>query len=74
MGAVVDVDDLVADNAARSRGYGGLLLDWLAAEAKRRGCVGLDLDSGVQRADAHRFYFRQRMTIAAYHFILPLEE
>jgi GNAT superfamily N-acetyltransferase len=68
------VDDLVTDKTARSGGYGGSLLEWLAAEAKRRDCVGLDLDSGVQRFDAHRFYFRQRMTIAAYHFVRSLED
>ncbi len=74
LGRHIYVDDLVSDNPARSAGYGGALLDGLAEEARRRGCVGLDLDSGVQRFDAHRFYFRQRMSIAAYHFTLPLED
>ena len=67
------VDDLVTDAASRSRGHGAALLAWLAAEARRRGCVQLELDSGVQRFDAHRFYFRERMHVSAYHFVTALE-
>jgi hypothetical protein len=32
----------------------------------------LDLDSGVHRHDAHRFYLRERMLISAHHFTKPL--
>lgn len=66
------VDDLVTDTAWRSRGHGRALLAWLCAEARRQGCRQLELDSGVQRFDAHRFYLRERMHIASYHFVLPL--
>lgn len=66
------VDDLVTDTARRSRGYGRALLDWLLAEARAHGCTQLELDSGVQRFDAHRFYFRERMHVSAYHFIRAL--
>ena len=50
------------------------LLDWLAGQAREHQCDVLELDSGVQRFDAHRFYFRERMKISAYHFIRPLGE
>jgi len=66
------VDDLVTDPTERSRGHGQALLAWLADEARRHGCVQLELDSGVQRADAHRFYFRERMHISSYHFVRAL--
>jgi GNAT superfamily N-acetyltransferase len=66
------VDDLVTENTARSRGYGHALLSWLAEKGRARGCRQLQLDSGVQRFDAHRFYFRERMHIAAYHFVVDL--
>jgi GNAT superfamily N-acetyltransferase len=67
------VDDLVTDNTQRSHGYGKALLDWLNEYARSQQCVRLHLDSGVQRFDAHRFYFRERMHISAYHFSLQLE-
>ncbi|WP_374339811.1 GNAT family N-acetyltransferase [Methyloversatilis sp.] len=62
------VDDLVTDPAVRSRGVGKGLLDWLVAEAKARGASRLRLDSGTQRIDAHRFYHREGMHIACFHF------
>jgi GNAT superfamily N-acetyltransferase len=62
------VDDLVTDETQRSTGVGKLLLDGLTEEARRRGCHTIDLDSGTQRTDAHRFYFRERMVIRVFGF------
>jgi GNAT superfamily N-acetyltransferase len=67
------VDDLVTDSTVRSRGYGGKLLAWLTDEARAHGCTQLELDSGVQRTDAHRFYFRERMHVSAFHFVVPIK-
>ena len=66
------VDDLVTRDADRSHGYGGQLLDWLVGQAREHKCETLELDSGVQRFDAHRFYFSKRMTISSYHFRIKL--
>jgi GNAT superfamily N-acetyltransferase len=66
------VDDLVTSDAARSRGYGKLLMDWLKGAARAAGCRTLQLDSGVQRHGAHRFYLRERMDISSYHFGISL--
>jgi GNAT superfamily N-acetyltransferase len=71
-GKIMYVDDLNTDENARSQGYGKELMDWLKAEARTRGCGQLHLDSGVQREAAHRFYFRERLTINAYHFRVTL--
>ena len=72
-GKFLYVDDLVTREADRSRGFGGDLLDWLFDEAVAHGCERLELDSGVQRADAHRFYFSKRMTVTSFHFGRPLD-
>ncbi len=66
------IDDLVTDPLVRSAGHGHLLLAELERRAREAGCSILDLDSGVQRGAAHRFYFRERMTITSYHFMLFL--
>ena len=71
-GLVLYVDDLVTDSTARTRGHGDALLHWLIAYAREQGCATFELDSGVQRHGAHRFYLRHRMRISAYHFILDL--
>ena len=67
-GKIMYVDDLNTDQRCRSRGYGKELMDWLKGEARAHGCGQLHLDSGVQREDTHRFYFRERLTINCYHF------
>jgi GNAT superfamily N-acetyltransferase len=72
LGRSVDVDDLVVDPASRSAGIGRALLAFVADEAARLGAAALTLDSNVDRVDAHRFYFRERLHIAAFHFIRPL--
>ena len=66
------VDDLVTEEARRSRGAGKALLAWLMDRARNEGCSTFSLDSGVQRHAAHRFYVRERMSIVAYHFRLAL--
>ena len=71
-GKMLYVDDLNTDDALRSRGHGKLLMDWLKREARERECVQLQLDSGVQREQTHRFYFREGLTISSYHFRIAL--
>lgn len=71
-GKTLYVDDLVTDAAARSRGHGDQLFDWLVAYARANGCDEFSLDSGTQRVDAHRFYLRKRMKISSFHFSLRL--
>jgi GNAT superfamily N-acetyltransferase len=66
------IDDLVTDPQLRSAGHGHLLITELERRAREAGCRILDLDSGVHRAGAHRFYFRERMSITSYHFMLTL--
>ena len=67
-GLMLYVDDLVTVGDNRSKGYGKLLNDHLVELARDAGCATIELDSGVQRFDAHRFYLRERYSITAHHF------
>jgi GNAT superfamily N-acetyltransferase len=67
-GRYLYVDDLVTLPEHRSRGHGARLLAWLGDFAVQAGCDQLHLDSGVQRKDAHRFYEREGLQLASYHF------
>jgi GNAT superfamily N-acetyltransferase len=67
------IDDLVTTAEARSRGVGAALVRELTDRARAHGCTLIDLDSGVQRADAHRFYFREGLTISSFHFARRLD-
>ena len=67
-GRFLYVDDLVTDSALRSRGVGKALLSRCEAIAVELGCREFVLDSGVQRASAHRFYFREGLIVRAFNF------
>jgi GNAT superfamily N-acetyltransferase len=68
------VDDLVTTELERSRGAGKALLDHLKAIARDAGCAFLTLDSGTQRRQAHKFYFREELVVTAFHFAIPLDD
>lgn len=71
-GRILYLEDIVTDKEFRSQGFGSELMDWLCDYARLQQCTLLKLNSGVQMADAHRFYFARRMRIASFHFSLPL--
>ena len=53
------VEDLAVDPERRSQGTGKALLDAAKDWARERGASHLELDSGMSRTDAHRFYERE---------------
>ncbi len=67
-------DDLITDEAKRSTGVGHALMQYMEALARERNCDCLTLDSGTHRQQAHKFYFREGMTIASFHFIKSLKK
>jgi GNAT superfamily N-acetyltransferase len=71
-GRFLYIDDLVTRAESKRNGFSGLLFDWLLKEARKERCAAVALDSGVQRFEAHRFYFRHGMDITAHHFTMWL--
>lgn len=62
------IDDLVTDEAHRSTGIGQALVAHLESVARKLGASGLVLDSGTQRTQAHKFYFREGFVITSFNF------
>lgn len=62
------VDDLVTDEARRSRGFGKTLLNYLKEEAKSMAANAFTLESGTHRTEAHKFYFREGLIIPGFSF------
>ncbi|UJA19735.1 GNAT family N-acetyltransferase [Thermoleophilia bacterium SCSIO 60948] len=67
-GRRVWVEDLAVDPARRSGGIGAELLSRARAWARERGATHLELDSGLARPDAHRFYEREGAPRSSYVF------
>lgn len=71
-GLIIDFDDFVTLADGRSKGYGAVLFDKLAAIAKEKGINTIHLNSAHHRYDAHRFYLNKKMKIIAHHFRLEI--
>ncbi|HWY37449.1 MAG TPA: GNAT family N-acetyltransferase [Bacteroidia bacterium] len=63
------IDDLTTMPSARGKGYGGVLLDFVAALAKEKGFKLITLDSGHHRHTAHRLYLNKGFVITSHHFV-----
>ena len=67
-GVQMYVDDLITDETKRSQGVGKALLDHLQSLARATCCEAFTLDSGTQRQQAHKFYFREGLVVTSFHF------
>jgi len=67
-GKALYVDDLVALESHRGKGYAESLMRWMEALARKEGCAEFHLDSGTHRLGAHRFYHRLKLSISSFHF------
>jgi GNAT superfamily N-acetyltransferase len=72
-GMSLDLEDLVAAESDRSKGYGGQLFDWLLDYGRKRGCTEIRLVSHVTRFRAHQFYLNKKMILDGHFFSMPLE-
>jgi N-acetylglutamate synthase-like GNAT family acetyltransferase len=53
---VAYIEALIVDEKHRGRGIGKQIVDALIKEAKKKNCKVLEVDSGLQRKGAHKFY------------------
>jgi GNAT superfamily N-acetyltransferase len=62
------VEDLAVSPEHRSQGVGGALLDAAEGWARDRGATHLELDTGLAREDAQRFYERRSPSTKGYSY------
>jgi GNAT superfamily N-acetyltransferase len=67
-GARCWVEDLAVSPEHRSQGIGGKLLDAAESWARQRGATHLELDTGLAREDAQRFYERRGPSTKGYSY------
>lgn len=71
-GKALYVDDLVALESHRGKGFAERLMRWMIDLAVQEGCREFHLDSGTHRLAAHRFYHRLGLSITSFHFVRKL--
>jgi len=65
---------LVVSSAARRRKVGQLLVERALAMARRAGCEGLEVTTGLQRRDAQQFYEALGFTRSSVRYYRKLRE
>lgn len=68
------IDDIVVHPRARGLGIGSALMSAATKLARETGCDHLRLASGLDRADAHRFYESHGMTRSSFQFARALTD
>ena len=71
-GKYLEMDNVVVDEAYRSRGIGSVLSEFVTQLAREEGCVTIMLDAWLTNEKAHTFYERQGFVKRGYHFLKSL--
>ena len=71
-GKIIYIDDLIAHDTKRGKGYGTILLKYIQDIAKELSCNSVQLDTGYQRHQAHKSYLRNGFNMTCHHMELDL--
>ena len=71
---IMYVEELVIDEILRSKGFGKQLLRWVEKEARKHSCDSMELDCGMHRTKAHKFYFCEDFEINTFYFMKRLNK
>lgn len=66
-GHIMYIDDLVALSSHYKKGLGSALLKYMQAEAVKRACDAVHLDTGYLRHFAHLSYLRNGFVMTCHH-------
>lgn len=69
---VAEIMEFLVRPQYRSRGIGKEMLGLAGKIAKDHGCCVMEVTSGQQRTDAHRFYMREGMSNSHFKFTIGL--
>jgi GNAT superfamily N-acetyltransferase len=69
---IAQIESVRVDTSCRNQGIGAGMMTWAIDEARRRGCVRVQLTTHKQRKDAHRFYARLGFVASHEGMKLPL--
>ena len=67
-GKQLEVDNVIVDPDLRSKGVGKCLFEHIDAWAIANGCKTIELNTFVQNAKSHKFYFNEGYKILGFHF------
>lgn len=73
-GKQLEVDNVIIDQRIQSKGYGKKFFEWIEEWALQNQCKSIELNTYVQNARSHKFYFNLGYSILGFHFCKKLNE
>ena len=67
-GKQLELDNVIIDEKFQSKGYGKLFIDFIENWAKNNDYEALGLNTYVENARSHKFYFNQGFKILGFNF------
>ncbi|MFC6267159.1 GNAT family N-acetyltransferase [Frigoriflavimonas asaccharolytica] len=72
-GKQLEVDNVIIDNAQQSKGLGKKFFEFIENWARERNYKTIELNTYVQNAKSHKFYFNLGYNILGFHFLKKLK-
>jgi GNAT superfamily N-acetyltransferase len=73
-GRYLELDNIIVREAARSKGVGQVIFDYLTKKAEERECAMMALDSYTTNFKAHKFFYNNSFGPKGFHFIRILQK
>jgi len=73
-GKYLELDNIIVRSAARSKGIGQIIFDYLSQKAKDNDCNMMALDSYTTNYKAHKFFYNNEFAPKGFHFIRILKK
>ena len=71
-GKSVEPDHVFIDDGYRGQGLGKQFFKWIYNYTLGKGCEAMELNTYVNNAPSHKFYFNEDFKILGYHFLKKL--
>ena len=68
-GKSCEVDHVFIEEKHRNNGLGKKLFSFIEAHVNRKGCEALELNTYVDNALSHKFYYNRGFSIIGFHFV-----
>ncbi len=67
-GKQLEIDNVIIDKTLQSKGLGTIFMNYIEMWAKNNNCKTLELNTYIQNAKSHKFYFNTGFSILGFHF------
>jgi GNAT superfamily N-acetyltransferase len=71
-GKQIEIDNVIIASTHQSKGYGAQFIELLKQWSRKQNCKTMELNTYLDNARSHKFYFTQGFKILGFHFYKDL--